>query len=139
MTLKKPPIERAVAIGIVTLLFGMIGVKKLYSHLPPDPDKADEIHYSFFEEVGRALGIFRSCSLPQKATCISNLKQIDGAKQQWAIENKQDMDAAPRAADLYGTNLFIKEAPVCPLAGFYYIGRVGENPRCTKANHGHSL
>ena len=69
----------------------------------------------------------------QKNTCIANLKQIDGAKQQWAIEAKQAGTASPAAADLYGTTLYIKVAPTCPLGGSYTVGAVNANPVCSKA------
>ncbi len=32
--------------------------------------------------------------------CVNNLKQIDGAKQQWALENKKDGTSTPTSDDL---------------------------------------
>src|SRR5687767_653253 len=51
----------------------------------------------------------------QKNACIGNLRQIDGAKEQWALETKQ-ADGAP--ADEAAINLYIKGgAPKCPAGG----------------------
>ena len=76
----------------------------------------------------------------QKNTCVANLKQIDGAKQQWAIENKKNGTDTPGKTDLYGTSLYIKVEPICPLAGTYTIGAVNVNPSCSlSASDGHSL
>jgi prepilin-type N-terminal cleavage/methylation domain-containing protein len=36
----------------------------------------------------------------QKNACINNLRQVDGAKQQWALENKQTSAAVPVEADI---------------------------------------
>jgi len=48
----------------------------------------------------------------QKNTCINNLKQIDGAKEQWAIETKK---SAGSATDNAAVNAYIKGgAPTCP-------------------------
>ena len=76
----------------------------------------------------------------QKNTCVANLKQIDGAKQQWAIENKKNGADVPAPADLYGTSLYIKAEPTCPLAGSYSVLAVNVNPTCSlAATDGHSL
>jgi prepilin-type N-terminal cleavage/methylation domain-containing protein len=74
-------------------------------------------------------------------TCVANLKQIDSAKQQWAMETKQAATASPAETDLVGTTLYIKVAPMCPLdsttgaksmANSYTIGAVNANPECKK-------
>lgn len=73
-------------------------------------------------------------------TCVANLKQIDGVTQQWAIDNKKSGADRPAKTDLYGTSLYLKLEPVCPLSGVYTLGRVDKGPRCSLAvTHGHSL
>jgi hypothetical protein len=72
------------------------------------------------------------CTGPRNA-CINNLRQIDGAKEQWALETKHsDGDLCmPREVDAY-----IKGgAPTCPEGGKYIYGKVGKDPRCTIAGH----
>ncbi|EEF57972.1 type IV pilin protein [Pedosphaera parvula] len=52
----------------------------------------------------------------QQTSCISNLKQIDGAKQQWALENKAAGNAVPVLANVqaYLGRGTASTAPVCP-------------------------
>src|SRR5258706_919163 len=42
----------------------------------------------------------RARTTSQKNACINNLRQIDGAKQQWALETKQAVGATPVATDI---------------------------------------
>jgi prepilin-type N-terminal cleavage/methylation domain-containing protein len=69
----------------------------------------------------------------QRNACIQNLKQIDGAKEQWALESKQSQGAA---VDEAAVNAYIKGgAPTCPGGGTYSYNPVGQNPTCTVATH----
>src|SRR5690349_8105969 len=62
----------------------------------------------------------------QRNACINNLRQIDGAKEQWALENKK---SAGTASDSAGVNAYIKgSAPACPAGGSYTYGNVDANP-----------
>jgi hypothetical protein len=70
-------------------------------------------------------------------SCINYLRQIDGAKQQWAYENRKTTNDVPTWEDIrpylgypsYAARLH------CPLGGTYTIGRVGEPPRCSYPGH----
>ena len=42
----------------------------------------------------------RARTTSQQNACINNLRQIDGAKQQWALENKSTTNATPQATDI---------------------------------------
>jgi septal ring factor EnvC (AmiA/AmiB activator) len=70
----------------------------------------------------------------QMNLCINNLRQIDAAKQQWALENNAAADAVPAAQDLlpYLPNLTF---PVCPSGGAYTINAVGAPPTCSIPGH----
>jgi len=48
----------------------------------------------------------------QTNACIQNLGQIDGAKQQWAIENKKKDTDTPTTEELK-TLMYKNEFPVC--------------------------
>ena len=66
--------------------------------------------------------------------CSSNLRQIDSAEEQWAMDTRAAQGAAaPATTALYGANLYIKVAPLCPSSGTYTIGAVGVAPVCTLA------
>src|SRR4029077_10976697 len=42
----------------------------------------------------------RARTTAQQNACINNLRQLDGAKQQWALENKPAATAAPVVSDI---------------------------------------
>jgi len=66
-------------------------------------------------------------------TCIANLRQIEAAKEQWAMENNQGSTATPAQGDLMPT--YMKSWPACPAGGTYAINAVNANPTCTTAGH----
>ncbi len=77
----------------------------------------------------------------QKNSCIANLKQIDGAVQQWALENKK---AATDTYALSDTTLlaYLKGSllPACPGGGSYSAGStVSASPSCSLSGSGHTL
>ncbi len=75
----------------------------------------------------------------QRNTCINNLRQIDGAKQQAALEQRQTGDWVPQAADIapyLGRNASV-DTIVCPSGGTsatfdssYTINAVTNPPTC---------
>ena len=71
----------------------------------------------------------------QKSACIANLKQIDGAKATWALENKKTSADTPLTTDLYGATKYIRDEPTCPASGVYAINAVDSKPTCTIAGH----
>jgi hypothetical protein len=74
-------------------------------------------------------------STSQQNACLNNLRQIDAAKQQWALENSKKSTDVPTQKDLLpylGRN---GQFPRCPQGGTYTIGSVGESPRCSVAGH----
>jgi len=75
-----------------------------------------------------------AAAVTQLNTCINNLRQIDAAKQQWALENDKTADAIPPAQDLlpYFTGGIF---PVCPSGGGYTINAVGVPPTCSIPGH----
>jgi len=75
----------------------------------------------------------------QKNACIANLKQIDGAKNTWALENKKVNTDLPTATDLYGATLYIRDEPTCPANGAYNIQIVSTKPTCSLSTVGHTL
>ena len=76
-------------------------------------------------------------SVSRANTCINNLRQIDVAANQFALEKgKRTGDPINFPSDL---TPYIKLAvngkiPACPDGGIYTISRVGENPTCSLGN-----
>ena len=67
--------------------------------------------------------------------CINNLRLIDGAKQTWALEKKQDDSATPTAQDLTPYLKRSFNTFVCPAGGTYSINAVNQKPTCTIPEH----
>jgi len=67
-------------------------------------------------------------------SCINNLRQLDGAKQQWALEAGKNPDSIPTPQDVlrYLPN---NQAPVCPSGGVYTLNAVGHKPTCSVQGH----
>jgi len=69
----------------------------------------------------------------QANACINNLRQIDGAAQQWALESKQAPTASYVIADI---SAYLKNAVMCPadsdqtFGTSYSTGPVSEKPLC---------
>ena len=75
----------------------------------------------------------------QTNACLNNLRQLDGAKQQWALENGKKSTDTPVAADvtpyLGRGDLGSVASVFCPLSGAgalngYTINNVGTAPTC---------
>jgi prepilin-type N-terminal cleavage/methylation domain-containing protein len=97
--------------------------------------------------VVAVIGLLAAIALPsfarartnsQVKLCFSNLRALDAAKQQWAIENnKRDTDI-PVTANLT-PYLRSGALPQCPGAGTYSLRRVSRNPSCSMYLVGHTL
>lgn len=70
-----------------------------------------------------------------KNACIANLKQIDGAKNTWALEGKKSAGAVVKDSDLFSPQLYIRDKPQCPGGGSYSLRRTGQKPRCSVFGH----
>jgi hypothetical protein len=69
--------------------------------------------------------------------CINNLRQIDAAKNEWALENNKTNGTPVTEADI---KTYIKldasgNLPKCPAGGTYTIGPVGSVPTCSVPGH----
>ena len=70
--------------------------------------------------------------ISQRNACINNLRQIDGAKQQWALEKGKPATAVPTWDDL---KPYLGRIPHCPAGGTYTINAVDEPPQCSIPGH----
>jgi hypothetical protein len=89
------------------------------------------------------IGLFAAIAMPNfirepvtspANACINNLRQLDGAKQQWALENgKTNGDIVVTEADIkpcLGRDPN-RNFPHCPSGGKYTIGKLNEPPTCS--------
>jgi type II secretory pathway pseudopilin PulG len=82
-------------------------------------------------------GVLRARSRAQEITCIDNLRQVDGAKQQWALENHGTSTDTPTASQIQP---YLGRAsgvlPLCPsdptqtFATSYEINDMSTAPSC---------
>jgi prepilin-type N-terminal cleavage/methylation domain-containing protein len=75
----------------------------------------------------------------QAKSCVANLKSIDGAKQQWALEHKMSSTDTPTWTELSGSGGYIKQSLVCPTTADYLIEPVGSTPLCDSGLTTHVL
>ncbi len=66
-------------------------------------------------------------------TCIANLRQMDAAKEQYAMEARLAAGAATAWANLVPD--YVKKQPTCPSGGTYTIAVIGTDPSCSIAGH----
>ncbi len=67
-------------------------------------------------------------------TCVNNLKQINSAQQQWAMDNHIPAGTPITGGlpTLIGASLYIKQTPMCPSSGTYSVGTtVDAAPTCS--------
>jgi prepilin-type N-terminal cleavage/methylation domain-containing protein len=93
----------------------------------------------------------KSRTTSQQNACINNLRLIDSAKQQWALEQHQTTTSVPADTDLQpylgrGANGELPACPVCTVAGSqaafdasYGINAVGTPPVCSLVATSHVL
>ncbi len=85
----------------------------------------------------------RARSQSRMKSCQENLTKIDGAKEQWAIEQKHKSGVVPSVSDLVDdpgvTQSFLRYMPKEPSGGSYVINAIGVDPTCTTGYPGHSM
>ncbi len=64
-------------------------------------------------------------------SCVANLKAVDAAKEQWAMDNKKSTGDAVTMADIAASGQYLKSTPTCPSGGTYTVANVGTNPSCS--------
>jgi len=92
----------------------------------------------------------RARTTSQQNACINNLRLIDGAKQQWALEQRQGATVTPGGTDLqpYLGHGSAGELPTCPadsngsaasFATSYTVNNVSVKPQCNQVSSTHIL
>ena len=96
------------------------------------------------------IGLFTAIAIPnlvqartpaQRTTCINNLRQINSAVQQWALEQNAGVNATVAYSDI---KPYLKSSVVCPTGGTsfsdsYVINGVTNKPTCQKVTATHIL
>lgn len=68
----------------------------------------------------------------RRGTCINNMRLIDAAKEQYALENNKDSGTTPATTDL---TPYLKGGamPTCPASGAYTVNAIGTSPTCSQS------
>ena len=72
----------------------------------------------------------RARATSQQNACINNLRQIDGAIAEWALETGQSTGATITSVSTVSAYIKLNSnnsVPGCPAQGTYSVGKVGEN------------
>ena len=66
-------------------------------------------------------------------SCTANLRQIETAKEEWAMDTKAAATATPTAADLVDEYMkgTADTLPECPSNGTYTVGNMSTRPSCS--------
>ena len=83
----------------------------------------------------------RARTTSQQNACINNLRQIDGAIQEWALDNKMPTTALVLETDV---TPYLKRPVICPASGTrfadsYTLLTVTDQPMCQKVPSSHKL
>ena len=83
----------------------------------------------------------RARTQSQKNACINNLRQIDGATQQWALEYHA---AASATVAFSNISVYLRNSVICPEGGTafsdsYQLNGITAKPTCKKDSANHML
>jgi competence protein ComGC len=98
--------------GYISIVLGLLVIPLLLSIAVPNFVKAREV--------------------AKQNACINNLRQLEGAVEMWALDNKKLEDSRVTLQDI---SPYVKQPLACPSGGTYRLGRVNEKPTCTIPGH----
>ncbi len=75
--------------------------------------------------------LIRERTTPAVNACINNLRCIDGAIQQWALENHKTTNDVPAWEDIRPYLPWKGQIQACPHGGTYKLGRLDTRPTCS--------
>jgi hypothetical protein len=67
--------------------------------------------------------------------CLANLRALEAAKVQWALDQHKLATETPTDRDLFGPGKPFSARPKCPQGGEYTVGAVCDKPRCSFPGH----
>jgi hypothetical protein len=123
-------VKTAIVVG-VTVITLTLGVGSISYFAKPHSQPA-------LPTTQPALPTNNATSQENRDACINNLRQIDAAINQWALENGKPNGTTPKASDLL-PYLRNGKLPACPDGGKYTLHPVGSTPQVTCSVTGHEL
>jgi hypothetical protein len=96
---------------------------------------SDEPIAASYSQLFRYASYVETCGYSLNA-CINKLRQLDGAKQQWALEHEASITNVVTWRDIAP---YLRPGPSgrlwCPNGGSYTLGRVCDPPTCSIKAH----
>ena len=90
--------------------------------------------------AGLAIPAFMKARMTsQKTRCMDNMRQIAGAKEQWAVENYANNGDAIPSPESTMAPFFKRGFPSCPGGGSYTVAAIGSDPTCNMSASGHTI
>ncbi len=77
--------------------------------------------------------IMQAREAASEKSCIANLRRIEQAKEQYAMEHSKKTGDSVEWSDIVPD--YIKSRPACPLAPTYTLGLIGVSPTCPVVGH----
>ncbi len=77
----------------------------------------------------------KSRETAQYNVCFENLKQLEAAKNVFAMQSNKKNGDAVLESDLIGTPSYLRRMPECPAGGLYDLTSIGTNTTCTITGH----
>jgi hypothetical protein len=77
----------------------------------------------------------RARSTPAMNSCVNSLRCIDGATQQWALENHRASNDVPTWEAISPYMASRRGMPSCPDGGKYTLGTLSRPPLCSYPGH----
>ena len=120
---------------VLTLFICNVSFRPLAASHNYDVFNTDERQATFSDLLRYSAYLYEP---PSYDACVNKLRQIDGAKQEWALEHHALSSAVPTWDDLRpylgrGSNQFV--LPRCPKGGIYTIGAMSNFPTCSVKEH----
>ena len=131
--------SKKVAIAVASFVCVVAGVGTVASRIPAQSTESSASWFESVKDVGRFLVLLARGGRYVCAAnaCINNLRQLDGAKQQWGLEYKKSTNDIPTWDDIrpYIRQTPSGQMPPCTSTGTYTLGRLDEPPRCSVMEH----
>ncbi len=83
-------------------------------------------------QIGYRKAVHDETAIRNRNNCLSNIRQLDGAVQTWALEQHKAQTDSPTWEDL---KPYLRHEVVCPSGGTYRLGTVGSQPTCSIPDH----
>jgi prepilin-type N-terminal cleavage/methylation domain-containing protein len=77
----------------------------------------------------------KSREMAQYNVCFENLKQLEAAKNVFAMQSNKKNGDPVSEVDLIGTPSYLRKMPECPSGGIYDLTTIGTNTTCTISGH----